>query len=282
MFLALMLVLSPMVLQTSAEEMTFLTDEQFSYEDIPDGYLEASSQPGTVEKLRYENVNGTVKSVLVYLPYGYAESEDRYNVVYMLHGSSGSPKSYLKTDEATQFQCLLDHMIENGELQPLIVVVSTYYESSEDFTRYMPLTDQVKAASDFPNELVKLIVPAVETEYHTYLEGTDKDGIRQSRMHRAVAGFSLGATVTWYTFIQRMDAFGWFLPISEASWDDGSGGVTGIWDSTLSAQVLYDSVIDQGFTKDDFYLHVATGTEDEAFEVSTEQMISLLEYDLRI
>ena len=46
----------------------------------------------------------------------------------------------------------------------------------------------------------------------------------------------------------------------------------------MSAQVLHDAVIDQGFSKDDFYLYVATGTEDEAFEVSTEQMISLLEF----
>ena len=34
-----------------------------------------------------------------------------------------------------------------------------------------------------------------------------------------------------------------------------------------------------GYGKDDFRLYVATGTEDEAFGISTSQMISLLEYD---
>ncbi len=49
-------------------------------------------------------------------------------------------------------------------------------------------------------------------------------------------------------------------------------------DSDTSAQVLYDAVVEQGYAKNDFRLYVATGTEDEAFEVSTNQMISLLEY----
>ena len=84
---------------------------------------------------------------------------------------------------------------------------------------------------------------------------------------------------TWYVFLQQMQAFRWFLPISEASWDDGEGGTSGIWDSDVSAQALYDAVQAQGFGKDDFRLYVATGTDDEAFGVSTSQMVSLLEYD---
>ena len=43
-----------------------------------------------------------------------------------------------------------------------------------------------------------------------------------------------------------MKAFRWFLPISEASWSDAEGGTSGIWDSDVSAQVLYDAVIEQG------------------------------------
>ena len=43
--------------------------------------------------------------------------------------------------------------------------------------------------------------------------------------------------------------------------------------------MLYDAVRNQGFGKDDLRLFVATGTNDEAFEISTKQMKSLLEYD---
>lgn len=257
-----------------------LTEERFAADDIPDDYLLPSEQPGRVEKLRYlvSDENRSVKSVMVYLPHGYGDSADAYNVLYLLHAASGSPKNYLMPEEATPFQCLLDHMIASGELPPLLVVAATYYPS-EGYAQYLPLAMQVEVASAFPDELVTDVIPAVEGSYRTYAASTDAQAVRASRDHRAVAGFSLGGTATWYVFLQQMQAFRWFLPISEASWDDGAGGTSGIWNSDVSAQVLYDAVVAQGFGKDDFRLYVATGTEDEAFDVSTRQMISLLEYD---
>ncbi len=256
-----------------------LTEEQFAVDDLPDGILEASDQPGRVEKVRYilEGEERQVKSAMVYLPRGYDESGERYNVLYILHAASGSPKNYLDTDRATPFQCLLDHMIAEGRLQPLIVVAATYYPS-EGFTQFLPLEKQVEVTAAFPQELVEIIIPTVEGKYRTWAESTDAEGIRASRDHRGVAGFSLGGVTTWYVFLQQMQAFRWFMPISEASWDDGEGGTGGIWDSDVSAQVLYDAVVQQGYRKNDFRLFVATGTEDEAFDVSTSQMVSLLEY----
>ena len=168
-------------------------------------------------------------------------------------------------------------MIENGELEPLIVVAATYYPS-EGFTAFLPLAMQVEVTAKFPREMVEDILPAVESRYRTYAVSISEEDLIASRNHRAIAGFSLGGVTTWYMFLQQMRMFKWFLPISEASWDDGEGGTSGIWDSDTSAQVLYDAVIAQGYAKDDFRLYVATGTEDEAFEISTNQMISLLEY----
>lgn len=257
-----------------------LTEEQFAVDDLPEGYLEEASEAGRVEKVRYivSDENRQVKSAMVYLPRDYDASEGRYNVLYILHAASGSTKNYLDPDRKTPFQCLLDNMVGDGTLQPLIVVAATYYPT-EGFTQFLPLARQVEVTAAFPRELVEDIIPAVESRYRTYAVSTDAEGIRASRDHRAVAGFSLGGVTTWYVFLQQMQAFRWFLPISEASWADDEGGTTGIFDSELSAQVLYDGVLAQGFGRDDFRLYVATGTEDEAFDVSTSQMVSLLEYD---
>lgn len=263
-----------------AEERVFLTEENFPADDLPADYLTPAERAGHVERVRYTTTDDEpqVKSAMVYLPADYDEQgETRYDVLYLLHASSGKPKNYLDPDKATDFQCLLDHMIENGELEPLIVVAATYYPS-DGFVQFLPLAEQVKVAADFPRELAEDIVPAVESRYRTYALSTDAQGICASRDHRAVAGFSLGGTATWYVFLQRMEAFRWFLPISEASWDDGEGGISGIWDSDLSAQTLYDAVLEQGYSKRDFRLYVATGTDDEAFDVATKQMISLLEF----
>lgn len=259
--------------------MQTLTDENFAADDLPEGYTEACETPGRVEKVRYitSDENKEVKSFMVYLPDGYDGSDKPYNVLYILHGASGSLTNYLDTARVTHIQCLLDNMIAGGELEPLIVVAATYYPT-EGFARFQPLAKQVEVTARFPRELTEDIIPAVESKYRTYAESTDADGITASRDHRGVAGFSLGGVATWYMFLQKMNVFRWFLPISEASWDDGEGGTTGIWDSDISAQVLYDAVVEQGYAKDDFRLFVATGTEDEAFDVATTQMVSLLEY----
>ena len=260
-------------------DFNMLTEESFAADDVPEEYLTESDHPGRVEKLRYttSGEEREVKSVMVYLPEGYDDSDEPYNVLVILHASSGTPKNYLNPEKATDFQCLLDHMIADGRMQPLIAVAATYYPT-EGFTQFLPLAKQVEVTAAFPRELTEDILPAVAEKYRTYAASPDEADLVASRNHRAIAGFSLGGVTTWYVFLQEMRMFKWFLPISEASWDDGDGGTSGIWDSEVSAQVLYDAVIEQGFAKDDFRLFVATGTEDEAFEVSTNQMISLLEY----
>ena len=257
-----------------------LTEDSFAVDDLPDGCLEACSQPGRVEKLTYtvSDGSGDKKYVMVYLPAGYDDSDTCYDILYLLHAANGTPKNYLNSKKTTKFQCLLDNMIAEGSLKPLIVVAASYY-TSEGITGFMPLDQQVVITSSFPRELVEDIIPTVESVLRTYAAATDPDSIRASRDHRAVAGFSLGGVATWYVFLQQMQAFRWFLPISEGSWADEKGGTSGIWDSDVSAQVLYDAVLDQGFGKDDFRLFVATGTEDEAFDISTSQMVSLLEYN---
>ena len=106
---------------------TMLTEDSFASDDLPDDCLTESDHPGRVEKLRYttSDENREVKSVMVYLPEGYDDSEESYNVLYILHAASGTPKNYLNPEKATDFQCLLDHMIADGVLKPLIVVAAS-------------------------------------------------------------------------------------------------------------------------------------------------------------
>ena len=280
--------------------MTALTKSDFDADDLPEEYQLPSENPGSVIKIRYTTYNNVtmadlmmyannpihtitaddkiVKHVLVYLPAGYDESEECYNILYLLHGSSSSPSRYLDPDKPTVLQNILDHMIEDGLIEPMIVVAATYYPQDE-MIKSLPLSMKVQTVRTFPDELVNDIIPQVEKKVRTYAASTSLEDIVASRDHRAIAGFSLGGVATWYTFHQQMQAFRWYLPISEAGWDDGRGGLTGILDSNVSAQALYNSVMAQGYGPEDFMLFVATGSDDEAFEVTTNQMISLLEYN---
>ena len=268
--------------EEAAPDVPLLALDEFCADDVPEDYLTPAEHPGRVEKIYYYTTSSDgheeVKSVLVYYPAGYDDSEDAYNVLYILHGSGGSVKNYLNIEKTTSFQCLLDHMIENGELSPLIVVAATYY-ASDGYAQALPLAQQVEITAKFPRELTEDLIPEIEEQCRTFAASPSQEDIAASREHRAIAGFSLGGVATWYVFLQQMRAFKWYLPISEASWDDGEGGTSGIWNSDVSARTLYDAVLDQGYGWRDFMLFVATGTEDEAFEISTNQMKSLLEYD---
>ena len=104
----------------------------------------------------------------------------------------------------------------------------------------------MKITASFPRELAEDIIPQVEEQCRTYATSSSANDITASRDHRAIAGFSLGGVATWYVFLQQMQVFRWFLPIGEASWDDGEGGTTGIYDSKISARTLYDAVLNQG------------------------------------
>ena len=257
-----------------------LDSETFAMDDIPSDYLKPCAQQGRVEAVSYpfDPENGDQANIAtVYLPLNYDESGENYNVLYLLHASNGKPQKFLNPDSATNLKNLLDHMIADGVLQPLIVVAATYFPPEGD-AQQMPLAEQVKMISEFPMELVNNIIPAVEGVYRTFAESTDPEGIAASRAHRGIAGFSLGGVATWNVFQKEMRCFKWFLPISEASWSDPEGGTSGIWDSDVSARVLYSAVLDQGYGKDDFRLFVATGTDDEAFGIATNQMKSLLSY----
>ena len=110
--------------------MSALGGENFSMDDIPSEYLEPCSRQGRVEMVQYpfDPENGTQYNIAtVYLPQGYDESGEKYNVVYLLHAADGSPRKFLNPNKITALQNLLDHMIADGALQPLIVVAATYY-----------------------------------------------------------------------------------------------------------------------------------------------------------
>ncbi len=275
---------APFAINEGDMDFPMLTKASIDADDVPESYLSEAEHQGRVEKIRYDTYDietresPTVKSVMVYFPFGYDTSDESYNVLYLLHGASGAPSNYLSPDKVTVLQCLLDHMIENNELEPLIVVAASYVPREGMFS-WLPLPMQVEIASAFPQELIEDIIPQIESKCRTYASSASREDIVASRDHRAIAGFSMGGVCTWYVFIQQMQAFRWFLPISEASWDDGEDGTSGIMDSDLSAQVLYDAVSAQGYGKKDFMLFVATGSEDDAFDVTTSQMVSLLKYD---
>ncbi len=93
--------------------------------EVP-AYLEVRDVPhGTVHDVSYRSTAlGTNRDVVVYTPPGYEASSDRYPVLYLLHGAGGTQTTWTERGRA---HVILDNMIADGALAPLVVVMPFGY-----------------------------------------------------------------------------------------------------------------------------------------------------------
>lgn len=237
---------------------------------IPGDYFTPASEQGTIERLTYqtyESMSYAVqttpldKTAYVYLPYGYSRDQ-QYNIFYLMHGGWSNETTYLGTPENPhELKNIIDHAVQDGVMEPVIVVCPTYNNtSSEDSADYglaLRLTD------NYHNELVNDLIPAVEEKYSTYAKGVSAQELKESRSHRAFAGFSMGSVTTWHTFQYCMDYFRYFLPSSGSLTSDGA--------------YMEKLVTDSGYGPEDFFIYAMSGTEDFAYLSFTQQIQAMLD-----
>lgn len=236
---------------------------------IPEDYLTPAGEQGTVERLTYrtyESMNyesrekQLTKTAYVYLPYGYS-GDRKYNVFYLMHGGWSDETTYLGTPKNPNVLVnVIDHAIQDGKMEPVIVVCPTYNnenpDDSADYSLALQLTD------NYHNELVNDLIPAVEGTYSTFAEGISPEELEASRNHRAFAGFSMGSVATWHTFQYCLDYFRYFLPSSGNLTSDGA--------------YMESLVTDSGHKPEDFFIYAMSGTEDFAYAGFSSQIEAML------
>ncbi len=217
----------------------FVYAANLQYKPAPDNYLTDCSQAGKVINETYEGINGTNK-LNVYLPYNYDPSK-QYNILYLMHGGSENENTIFSDD--VKLDHMLDHMIMNGDIEPMIVVTPTFNKCE---------------AATFYKELRQSVIPFVEGKYSTYAKSTSEADLIASRMHRAYGGFSMGSLSTWCVGNHSLDMVGYLMPLSGDNWE----GV-----SSLTKEI--DRL---GLQKDEYFIMCATGTKDIAYENMNPQM----------
>ena len=229
-------------------------------QEIPEEYFSAADEQGTLVELHYDTwesktyeqkTTRLTKRAIVYLPYGYDESKE-YNTFYYMHGGWGNETTQMGTPEHPSiFKNVVDHAIQNGEIEPMIVICPTYNnETPEDSANYTLAFYTLTV--NYHNELVNDLIPAVDSTYSTI---ADRD-------HRAFGGFSMGSVTTWYTFVNCLDQFRYFIPSSGAmdyQGDDVDAAVTA-----------------SGQAPEDFFIFACTGTEDFEYYNFTNQIEGML------
>ena len=239
---------------------------------------------GTIRRLNYVSTDAcgaeVEKYANVYLPFGYDEDADqKYNVLYVMHGGGGNPDAWL---DSSLIKNELDYAFSEKEAEPFIVVFPTYYkrgakadQKPEEGFAYG--NEQIRF---FQKELREDLIPAVESAFRTFAEGiVTPEGLRASRKHRAFSGFSMGGGTTWYAFTDNLDVIADFAPLSGDCWAvEMRGGQT---KPQETVQYMIGRIKEAGFTKADYRIFAATGTEDIAYPNLTpmvEEMKKFPEY----
>ena len=214
---------------------------------IPQEYASPCQRPGEIETLKYGE-----KSLLLYTPIKPAS-----RILYLIHGGGGDETSFFRP----AFRNLVDHMIEKGDMNPMYIVTPCFYDAGEkDKT---PGSSGV-AVKKFGKELREKIIPLAE----------GKIGRTFDRKARAISGFSMGGVTTWYAFMQSLDLFYWFLPLSGDCWARGETGGGKYPEET--AKDLAEALKKQGNL--DFRIHAVTGSKDIAFPNLDAQIKAMEKY----
>ena len=207
-----LLILSP-ILPAMAEETGFVFADA-----IPDAYRTRAEQRGRLETVSYPSRDYAgdgaeiTKNALVYLPCGY-DPEKLYDVLILCHGVGGTEDEWGFRQPSCIGRFALDHLWENGEARPFIVVMPNGRSCAAAYDCSM---GNMGAFYAFGQELRNDLLPWIDAHYATYGSRTPDD-LSAARTHRAMAGLSMGGMQTINIGLcECLDLFAWFGAFSAA------------------------------------------------------------------
>ncbi len=149
--------------------------ELYSSNDVPHGTLSKVWYSSPVLKMN--------RRMYVYTPPGYAEGNQKYPVLYLLHGAGGDEDAWTTLGRTPY---ILDNLIASGKTLPMIVVMTNgnawAAAAPGDAPAMAAPADRMGLAGKFEESLVKDVIPFIEKNYRVQ---TDPN-------HRAIAGLSMG------------------------------------------------------------------------------------------
>lgn len=208
---------------------------------IPDRFYSRCENEGTTVLFKYKTPR-QYKSSVVYLPYGYdqEDKENRYPVLFLMHGGGGTSTNYMGPAGSPNSLCwIVDNAIQAGLIEPLIIVCPTHNGS-------------------FHGELRENLIPQLDEAFNTI-------GTRESR---AFGGFSMGSVATWNAFMHSLDIVKYYIPMSGDSWVCGQTGGKTFPEQTAITLSRAEKIDEYK----DFKIFAATGIRDSAYENLTPQI----------
>ena len=239
---------------------------------VPKEYYEPIEDCGTIEEITYvskryaTDQSELTKRALVYLPKGFdKEAPKQYKTLYLMHGGGGNEEEFLYGQEGKKaLLYIIDHMIANGELEPLIIVTpSFYYTASQSAGHDIKEVGMLTKA--YPQEFRNELLPYIEAHYP----------VIKDRESRAFGGFSMGAETSWEMMLNCLDLVKHFMPLSGDCWIAAEKG--GFGKTRETVELMEQKIKDMGFSEYSYNIFAFTGDQDIAFPALDAQVKVMLE-----
>jgi len=152
---------------------------------------------GEVRMVRYySSVLGLWRKLYVYTPSGYNDSEEKYPVLYLLHGGGEDERGWATQGKA---DLILDNLLAEKKAQPMLVVMVDGNTGTPGFSEQI--------LKSFEAELTQSVIPLVEKKYR----------VKTDSKSRALAGLSMGGLQTLYAGIYNPGLFS-YLGVFSSGW----------------------------------------------------------------
>lgn len=157
---------------------------------------------GDLKIVNYDSQTlGTRRLLRVYTPPGYSTAR-KYPVLYLHHGLGNTSTEWLRSGAPV----IADNLLAEGKMQPMIIVFPSGNASATAVDETQDSRDTVAFGAPYENDLLKDIIPFVESHYSVYTD----------RAHRAIAGMSMGGGQTLNIGLSHLDVFGSVAAVAAA------------------------------------------------------------------
>ena len=151
---------------------------------------------GTLSYRFYESPELGTRPVVVYTPPGYEKNTNqKYPVLYLLHGTTDTEETWSKVGRA---HIILDNLIAQKKAVPMIIVMP--------YGRAFPVISKSSGSlrnwdnlQEFKKDFLNNLFPFIEKNYR----------VKKEKDSRAIAGFSGGGGETLYLGLNNPDLFSW-------------------------------------------------------------------------